>query len=95
MEFGGDGQVIPVKKTEGQGCCFAFLAPLSMSGFAARLSFAALVVAAHELVHAAGRVYQLALARLEGMGRAGDFQFHYRVSFAFEFHCVVRFASGT
>ena len=50
-------------------------------------------VAAHELVHAAGGVHQLALARIEGVRGATDFQLYYGVSLALEFHGFGGFTS--
>ena len=47
-----------------------------------------LTVAAHELIDSSGRVDELALTSIEGVGRAGDFDFYHWVSFAFEFYGV-------
>lgn len=53
---------------------------------------AGLGVAAHELVDAAGCIYELGLASVEGVRRAGDFQLYNRISFAFKLNGVVGFA---
>jgi len=50
-----------------------------------------LTVAAHELVDATSGVDELALTSIERVRGAGDFYFYHRVSFAFEFYCVVSF----
>ena len=57
--------------------------------------FAALSVAAHELVYATCRVHQLALACVERVRATGNFNFHYRIGFAFKFYGLARFASRT
>ena len=53
-----------------------------------------LTVAIHEAVYATSRIYQLALARIEGVGSAGDFDFYHWVSLAFKLHRIVSFAGG-
>ena len=54
--------------------------------------FANLAVAAHELVYATCRVNELALARVERVRGAGDFDFYHRVSFAFKLYCLCSLA---
>ena len=56
---------------------------------------AALAVAAHELVHAAGSVHELRLTRVEGVRSRRDFELHEGISFTFEFDRLRRLASGT
>ena len=48
-----------------------------------------LTVAAHELINTSSGVDELALTSIERVRGAGDFYFYHRVSFAFEFYCVV------
>ena len=48
-----------------------------------------LTVAAHELINTSSGVDELALTCIERVRGAGDFYFYHRVSFAFEFYCVV------
>ena len=49
-----------------------------------------LTVAAHELINTSSGVDELALTSIERVRGAGDFYFYHRVSFAFEFYCIVR-----
>ena len=55
---------------------------------------ACLGVAAHELIYAAGGIYQLRLTRVEGVRGAGDFQLDEGISLAFELNGLVGLASG-
>jgi len=49
-----------------------------------------LTVAAHELINTTSRIDELALTSVERVRGTGDFDFYHRVSFAFEFYCVIR-----
>ena len=49
-----------------------------------------LTVAAHELINTSSGVDELALTSIERVRGAGDFYFYHRVSFAFEFYCIIR-----
>jgi len=53
------------------------------------LLFRSLTVAAHELINTSSGVDELALTSVERVRGAGDFYFYHRVSFAFEFYCIV------
>ena len=53
------------------------------------LFLGSLTVAAHELINTSSGVDELALTSIERVRGAGDFYFYHRVSFAFEFYCVV------
>ena len=46
-------------------------------------------ITAHELINTSSGVDELALTSIERVRGAGDFYFYHRVSFAFEFYCVV------
>ena len=56
--------------------------------------FRSLTVAAHELINTSSGVDELALTSIERVRGARDFDFYHRVSFAFEFHCVIRLCCG-
>ena len=58
------------------------------------LLLSSLTVAAHELVDTSGGVHELALASVERVRAARDFNFNHWVRLTFEFHGVVALCSG-
>ena len=77
---------LPLEREAGALFCCGLLNPRLL---------AALAVAAHELVHAAGSVHELRLTRVEGVRSRRDFELHEGISFTFEFDRLRRLASGT
>ena len=59
------------------------------------LLLGAVAVTAAELVHAAGGVDQLLLAREEGVRGTGDLKLYKRILLAVNFYCFARSNSGT
>jgi len=76
-------------------CNYTLMLSYSSSTYVILFLSSALGVAAHEAIHATGRVDELALTSVERVRGAGDFYFYHRVSFAFKFHCLCSLACGT
>ena len=50
--------------------------------------FAAFSVTAHELIYTTGSIYQFRFARIERMGRTGNFQFNQWISNTIDFYRI-------